>query len=226
MVFVVLRQQVVKDFYLTMIGEAEVADTSCLPLFNEEIEYAVVDIPAVQRIHSAHADTVQQVVVDIIHLQFLEGVVVHLKRFLTRPGGFIEIRQFGGHIVTVTRMTVQGGTCGCFRLTLTIDRTGVEIVHAVLQRIIDQTVDLLLVDLAFFIFFCVTNIGQTHHTVTQQRHLFVAVGIGAVGHLALRRLHLMFIIICCSLFLRVLTAGQRDSCSCCTCAEYLQKTPT
>ena len=71
MVLVVLRKQMVEHGNVAVVREAQVLDASGFALLHQEVEHAIVHVAGVQRVHSTHAYAVQQVVVDVAHLQFL-----------------------------------------------------------------------------------------------------------------------------------------------------------
>ena len=64
-------EQPVEVAHVAVVREAEVLDAACLALLQQEVEDAVVEEASFQRFHTA-ADAVEQVVVDVVHLQPLE----------------------------------------------------------------------------------------------------------------------------------------------------------
>ena len=97
-VLVVQGHNLVEDFLLAVEREAEVADAASLALLHEEVHHAVVHIACVELLHSA-AHSVQQIVVEIVHLQFLQRVTVHLNGLLALVVLGVEVREFRGHEV-------------------------------------------------------------------------------------------------------------------------------
>ena len=81
-IFVVHGKYLVKYRFLTMEGETKVADASCLTLFHQEVHHAVINITTIKLIH-ASTNSMQQIVVDIVYLQFLQGFLVHADTCLT-----------------------------------------------------------------------------------------------------------------------------------------------
>ena len=77
--FVVSGKEIIENFDVAVIRETEIADAPRFTFFQKEVEHAVIQIAAVQGFHAAHADTVQQQIIDIIHLQFTERAVIHGK---------------------------------------------------------------------------------------------------------------------------------------------------
>ena len=72
MVFILVVEQEVKYADIAMVGEAQVADAPGLALLQQEFEQAVVEESGFEVIHATAAYTVEQVVIDVIHLQFAE----------------------------------------------------------------------------------------------------------------------------------------------------------
>ena len=71
-VVVVMVEQPVEGADVAVIGETEVADAASLTLFQEEVEQAVVEEAFLECVDTSAADTVQQVVVDIVGAEPLE----------------------------------------------------------------------------------------------------------------------------------------------------------
>lgn len=68
-VFIVPREEIVEHPYIAVIGKTKIADASCLALFQQKVEEAVFHIAVLEFFHAtAHADAVQQQVVQIVHL--------------------------------------------------------------------------------------------------------------------------------------------------------------
>ena len=60
-------------------------------------------------------------------------------------------------------MAFEGDTRTALRLSLTIDRGGVKVVHTMLDGIVYLTIDYILIKLVVIIGFC----RQAHHTIAQ-----------------------------------------------------------
>ena len=86
--FIMPLQEHVEDGDVAMVGESQVAYAALLLLFHEPVEYAVVDKALVElffRILSS-ADGMEQQIVDVFHLQFLQRVLEHLDACSTCAG--------------------------------------------------------------------------------------------------------------------------------------------
>ena len=136
----------------------------------------------------------EQVVVEVIRPQVLEGVLIHLHagivQFLAAKPSPVEavVGHLRGNVIRVARMAAESDARGFFRQPLTIRWRGVEIVYAVLQRIVHQPVYLFLVHhlpLAIGIRHhrpAHTSVAEQRHTVARQRpvgHLFA--GFACIG---------------------------------------------
>ena len=93
-VLVVVVNEVVEGLDIAVVRETEVADSARLALFEEKVEYAVVDVTFVEAFHAVellavhkggHADAVQVQVVDVVGLQFFKRVFVHAHRSFVCP---------------------------------------------------------------------------------------------------------------------------------------------
>ena len=144
MILVDHGQDLVEHLFLTMKREAQVANATCLAFGHEEFEHAVVHIALAELLHAA-TNGVEQVVVDIVYLQLLERVVVHLHGTFARS--VAEVGQLGGYEVFLALVATQGDACAALRESATVDGRCVEIVDAVLQGIVCLTVDHFLVKL-------------------------------------------------------------------------------
>ena len=87
-------------------------------------------------------------------------------------------------------MAVKGNARRLFRLSSTVSGRRVEIVHTMLDGIIHFAVHHLLVDVGIRVVAQVETAfyGQSHHAISQERHLVARVGIDAHSHLILGRL--------------------------------------
>ena len=177
-------QQPVEGPHVAVIRESQVLDASCLALFQQEVQQAVVQKSSLQRVHAATADAVQQVVVYVVHLQALKRLLVHPLRLVEVPLVLPLVRHLRGYEVFVTWETAQRVTRQHLRLAAHIHRCRVEVVHAVFDGVIHQSVHLLLLS------------GQAHHAEPQQRDLFTATVLYAVGHAVLTYGHWRFLVLC------------------------------
>ena len=144
-----------------MVGESEVADAACLALFQQEVEQSVIDETAFEILHATAADGVQQIVVDVVHLQFLEGSLIHLFGLVEVPEAFVLVRHLGGYEIFLTGMTAEGNAGGHFRLSAVIDGSRIKIVDAVGDGVVHFLIHHILINLAVFL-------RQSHHTVAQE----------------------------------------------------------
>ena len=69
-VLILTVEQPVEVAHVAVIGESEVLDAAFLALLEQEFEHTVIEEASLQRVH-ATADTVEQVVVDVVDLQLL-----------------------------------------------------------------------------------------------------------------------------------------------------------
>ena len=81
MVLLVEGQHLVEHFLLTVERESQVTNAACLALLQQIVHYAIIHIAPVKLLHAATYG-MQQIVVDVINLQLLHRVVVHLLRLL------------------------------------------------------------------------------------------------------------------------------------------------
>ena len=103
----------------------------------------------------------QQIVVDVIHLQLLHRVQVHLFRLLKRPEVVVEVGELRGYEILTALVATEGDTRTTLRLTLAIDRGGVEVVQAMLDGIVDLFIDHVLIELIAIVHLC----RQAHHAI-------------------------------------------------------------
>ena len=89
-VFVLQGEHLIKHRLLTMERETEVTDTTSLTLLHQKVHDTVVHITAIELVHTT-TDGVQQIVVDIVHLQLLHRVLVHLDGLLSFPIVAVEV---------------------------------------------------------------------------------------------------------------------------------------
>ena len=223
LVFVVPRKERVEHGDVAVVGESEVANASGLALFGQIVEHSIVDIALAEGFHSAAADAVEQVEVDVIDLQLLERIFIHLDAALARLRFGREVRELRGHEVFAALVAAQGDARAVFRHSLTIGRAGVEIVHTVFDGVIDQSVHHFLVD--GFLAFAGGLAGdgrQSHHAVAQERH-FARVRYFAIGHLAHGRLHLIFVFCLDGSFNLVFASHHRGCRGDGSCSEQFQE---
>ena len=112
-VLVVEGHHLVELALLAVERPAEVADAAGLAFLEEEVKDTVVD-EAFLKVTLAilhAAEGVEQVVVDVVDLQVLERLVVHLDAGLIGP--VAEVAHLGGHEPFVARMAAEGDAGGC-----------------------------------------------------------------------------------------------------------------
>ena len=122
---------------------AEVTDATRFTLLEQVVQDAIVDETFVEGLNAlAPTEVMQQGVIQIVGLQLLQGVVIHLDRGIVNllwgqalPRQTL-IGQLGSDEIALTRMTLQGDTRRFLRPSLQIDRGRVEVVHAMRQCII------------------------------------------------------------------------------------------
>ena len=68
-----------------MEGESQIADASCFLLLDEEFHHPVLHVALFESRDAATADGVQEIIVEIVRLQLLEGILVHPDRPGRRP---------------------------------------------------------------------------------------------------------------------------------------------
>mgnify|MGYP003399373567 CR=1 FL=1 len=92
------------------------------------------------------------------------AVSFHREKYVNAGGPDGGDGGKGGNVVFVARMSVQGNPGHPFALTVTINRSGIEIVYPMFDGIIHQAVHAFLIDdTCFFI----TEGKPTHTSVTQ-----------------------------------------------------------
>ena len=97
----------------------------------------------------------QQIVVDIVHLQAFQRLLVHTLRVVEAPLTTVLVRHLGGNMVFISGIPAQRITRQHLRATAHIHRCRVEVVHTVSDGIVHQLVNILL------------TVRQTHHTEAQ-----------------------------------------------------------
>ena len=90
MIGLVQGKNLVKYLLRTVERPSKMAYASCLALLLEEIQHAIVHIAFAEVVHTAAAQGMEQVIVDVVHLQFAEGTVIHGQGVLAR-----RIREVG-----------------------------------------------------------------------------------------------------------------------------------
>ena len=163
-------EQKVKGAHIAMIREAKVLDAPPLTLLQQEVQQAIVQETAFQRIHTATADAVQQVIVDMIHLQALKRLLIHPLTLVEAPQVLALVRHLRSHIVLLSGMTRERVTRQHLRLATHIHRCCIEVIHAVLDGIVHQLVHLILI------------VRQTHHTKAQERNLLARAVLHTIRH--------------------------------------------
>ena len=71
----------IEHLFLSMERETEVTDATCLSFLLQEIHDTIVNISAIELLHST-TNGMQQIIVNIVDLQFLHRVEVHLLGLL------------------------------------------------------------------------------------------------------------------------------------------------
>ena len=218
MVLLVSCQDLVKHCLVTVEREAQITYPSSLAFLHQEVHDTVVHITTIELVH-ATAYSMQQIIVEIVHLQLLHGVQVHLLGFLKRPEVAVEIRQFGGYEILAALMSAQGDTCTSLRLTLTIHRTCVEVVHTMFYGIVHLFVDHILVKIVLV--FRLRR--QAHHAITQYRYFVTRSLIRAIGHLPHGWLYLFLVIVYRLGFTLRFATSHHSSGSHSTTTQYLEE---
>lgn len=188
---VVPGHHLVKHFEASVIGKSEIADTSCLLLFDEPVENAVIHISAIEVLHTTASNAMEQQIIDIIRLQVAERVVKHLLACLACLCLGSEVGELGGDEegFAWSSRSLQGSTCSLLGETLAIGRARVVIVYAMVHGILDEMIDLLLIEIiAVGTGLALGNLRKAHHTITEERNTVSRVGIGAIGHFSNRLL--------------------------------------
>ena len=141
---VVHGQHVVEELLRAVERPSEVPDPSGGAFALKELQHAVVDETRLEGLKTLSAERVEQVVVDVVDLQLLERLAVEGQRILARI--VREVRHLGGDEVAVAGVALEGDARRAFGKALEVDRSRIEVVDAVGQRIVDQLVDRLLID--------------------------------------------------------------------------------
>ena len=163
-----------------MEGQSELADLSFLTLLEEEFKDSVVLETLLETFGSAASEGVEEVVVDVVDLEVLEGVVVELHGDLAVVA--LEVGHLGGDVVAVSGVPAEGYSHGFLALTLEIDWGCVEVVDSVGESVVNQVVDVLLVDDVFPV--GVLFHRETHAAVAQKGDFVPVAGILPQLHLA------------------------------------------
>ena len=131
-ILIIMIHQIVEHLYITMIRESQVTDSACLTLLHQEVEYTIIQESATKVIHTTATYAVQEIIVDIIHLQVFHGTFIHFLRLFERPGTRVGIRHLGSNIILVTWMTLQGYTGNNLILSTSIGCGSIKIIHTML----------------------------------------------------------------------------------------------
>ncbi len=118
--FIVPFEHGIEHFDITMIGKTEITYTSSFSLPDQEIENAVVHISFVKVIHASVADSMKKHIIDIVGLEILQRIIIHLDRFLPGPCLRCEIRKFRGYEIAVARMPCKSISCDLLALSAAI----------------------------------------------------------------------------------------------------------
>ena len=144
----------------------------------------IVDKALIKRIHTATADAMHQIVIDMIDLEALERLIIHLLRLLETPKALVLVRHLSGDIIFFTGMSTECITREHLRLATHIHGRCIEVVYAMFDGIIYQLVYLLLI------------VRQSHHAKTKQRDLLARTMLYTIGHTANRRTFLFILSKC------------------------------
>ena len=174
MVFIIVVKQVVESADITMITESEVTNSLGLALLEKEVQQAIIEETTFQSINATAADRVQQVVVDVIHLQLAETVLIHLFGAVELPKLLVLVAHLRCHIVFVARIAAKGTPYDLLITATTVHGSCIEIIDPVGNSIIHQTINVFLLT------------RQTHHTESQQRDGFTCTVLHTVGHSVFR----------------------------------------
>ncbi len=184
MIFVMKSHHLVELILSAMERPTQVADTSSLAFLHEEIKDTVVDEALLKVtlaiLHAAKG--MEQVIIDVVYLQFLERLAIHLDAGLIGP--IAEVAHLGGNEPFLAWMTAEGDARGLLRHTLEVDRGGVEVVDTVLDGIVNHLIDEFLIEFGVGMFTqgAAAFDGQSHHAESKEGDL-LTVGVGAHGHL-------------------------------------------
>ena len=126
----------------------------------------------------------KQEVVDIVGLQFLQGVLEHRLRRLQRPLIAAKIRELGGYEILIARIALEGYARATLAETAAIDGAGVEIVDTVRKGVVYLAIDHLLVEGTChrIVGSSLWELGQTHHAIAEERYDIAGIGVDAGGH--------------------------------------------
>ena len=173
----------VEDGDVAMEREAEVADASCLALFHEPVEQSVVEVSLVDGVHAASPDAVQQEIVYVVCLEIFKAAFKHRLAFLEFVLRGREVRHLccDEVVAALVAACFEGNAQAFLALAATIGGRCVEVVDAVVERVLAEAVHLLLIDDVATVF--VLCVGQAHPSITEQTDLVALLGIGAVCHL-------------------------------------------
>ena len=171
-------QDLVEDLLRPVEREAQVADAARLTLLHQVVDHPVLDVAGTEGLDAPIADRVQQVIVEIIGLQVLEGVLIHRDGVLAGP--VLEIGEFRGDEQFLARMPLQGDPGRLLRPALHINRRRIEIIDTMFNSVIHQTVDRILIDKVSTLLRCGKQ-RPTHTTISQQGDL-VALRAGTISH--------------------------------------------
>ena len=77
-VYVVVHgQYFIEHVRCSVKRKSQVPDTPGLAFFHQKINHTVVDVPCPECLDAAIADGVQQIIIDVVHLQVLERFPIH-----------------------------------------------------------------------------------------------------------------------------------------------------
>ena len=169
---------------VAVVGEAEVPYPPGVPFAQAELYRPVVHVAALERLEAPHADRVQEIVVYHLGAEEFAGLLVHLPALLDRVLRRREVGELGGDPVRLARMAGERPAGNVLRLSPAVCGGRVEVVDAMLQRIIhlgEHLVGVYRRGRSALIGIGSVNGGQPHHAVSEQGYA-VAVRILAHGH--------------------------------------------
>ena len=167
-------------------GEAEIPYAASVALPHAELDRAVLHVALLERAEAAHPHCVEQIVVDYVRPQELPGLLVHLLRLLDRMLRGREVGELRRDLVAFAGMARERVAGDALRFPAAVGGRGVEVVYAVLERVVDLRVHLIAVDggarsAVVGVGVAAVNGRQAHHPEAEQRHL-LAVRVAAQGH--------------------------------------------
>ena len=76
---IVSGEQVIEHFHISVVGKAQMPDTSRFPFFKQKVEQSVIEKTLHQKGHTTpNTHDMEQVIIEVIGLQVLERPAIHL----------------------------------------------------------------------------------------------------------------------------------------------------